>query len=343
MNSSGKWHASAQHHLGWTLERHILEQQRRFPSATGDFTSLFQQIALAGKIIASRVNQAGLAGILGLTGSTNIQGEKVQKMDVFAHHTIIRNVEASGRTCVLASEEAEDPIAIPDEYPTGKYVLLFDPLDGSSNIDVNVSIGTIFSIHKRISQGKHGTLEDCLQVGSKQVAAGYVIYGSSTMFVYTTGEGVHGFTLDPTVGEFFLSHENIRIPKRGQVYSVNEGKSALWEASTQQWLASLKQPDKNKGRPYSARYIGTLVSDFHRTLLRGGIFAYPGELENPKGKLRLLYEAAPMAMLAEAAGGAASTGTQRILDVMPSALHARVPLFIGSKDDVAEAEAFFKS
>lgn len=301
---------------------------------------LFQQIALAGKVIASRVNQAGLAGILGVTGEVNVQGEKVQRLDLFAHNALIRSIEAGGHTCVLASEEVEDTIPIPDRYPTGKYVLLFDPLDGSSNIEVNVSIGTIFSIHTRITTGKHGGMADCLQQGSKQIAAGYIIYGSSTMFVYTTGEGVHGFTLDPAVGEFFLSHEKICMPKRGNIYSINEGNSHGWRPEVAEWISWLRTPAPGSHRPYTARYVGTLVADFHRTLLRGGVFAYPASPDSPDGKLRLLYEAAPLAMLAEAAGGAASTGRQRILDIVPQSLHERVPLFIGSQQDVADAERF---
>jgi fructose-1,6-bisphosphatase I len=322
---------------GWTLERHILEEQRQHPDATGEFTRLFQQLALAGKIIASRVNQAGLAGVLGVTGEVNVQGERVQKLDVFANQALIHALEAGGQVCLMASEEVDDPIPIPTDYPRGKYVLMFDPLDGSSNIDVNISIGTIFGVHKRISAGDDPSLSDCLQPGYKQVAAGYIIYGSSTMFVYTTGSRVHGFTLDPSVGEFFLSHPNLQIPERGAIYSINEGNEAKWSEGVRNWVRWLKTPDKTNGRPYSSRYIGTLVADFHRTLLKGGIFAYPADAKNPHGKLRLLYEAAPVAMLARAAGGDASTGTQPILDVVPTELHQRVPLYIGSKLDVADA------
>jgi fructose-1,6-bisphosphatase I len=321
---------------GWTLERHILEEQRLHKDATGEFTRLFQQIALAGKIIASRVNQAGLAGVLGVTGEVNVQGETVQKLDVFANRTLIHCLEAGGQVCLMASEEVDDPIPIPTQYPRGKYVLMFDPLDGSSNIDVNISIGTIFSVHKRVSDGDPG-MHDCLQPGYKQVAAGYVIYGSSTMFVYTTGKRVHGFTLDPSVGEFFLSHPDLRIPERGAIYSVNEGNEAKWNEKVRGWVKHLKTPDKSSGRPYSARYVGTLVGDFHRTLLKGGIFAYPADDKNPTGKLRLLYEASPLAFVAAAAGGDASTGKERILDVQPTELHQRVPLYIGSKQDVADA------
>jgi fructose-1,6-bisphosphatase I len=325
---------------GTTLDRHILERQRNIPGATGDFTALFQQIALAGKIVNSRVRQAGLAGVLGLTGQTNVQGEQVQKLDEFANTVIARSCEAGGHLCLMASEEEDDPIRIPDQYPTGKYVLLFDPLDGSSNIDVNVSIGTIFSIHRRVTIGKHGTLADCLQRGSVQVAAGYILYGSSTMLVYTTGDGVHGFTFDPSVGEFFLSHENIRIPVRGNTYSINEGNRARWDPKLASWIDYVKTPDKESQRPYGARYVGSFVADFHRTLLKGGVFAYPADSKSPQGKLRLLYEAAPMSFIAEAAGGAASDGKQRILEIQPDQLHQRTPLFIGSRDDVALAEEF---
>jgi fructose-1,6-bisphosphatase I len=325
---------------GWTLERHILEEQRTHEGATGEFTRLFQQLALAGKIVGSRVNQAGLAGVLGVTGEVNVQGERVQKLDVFANQALIHCTERGGQVCLMASEEVDDPIPIPTGYPRGKYVLMFDPLDGSSNIDVNISIGTIFGVHRRVTDGAaEPALGDCLQPGYKQVAAGYIIYGSSTMFVYTTGERVHGFTLDPSVGEFFLSHPNIQIPARGSMYSVNEGNESKWDAKVRDWVRWLKTPDKASGRPYSSRYIGTLVADFHRTLLKGGIFAYPADDKNPNGKLRLLYEAAPMAFIARAAGGSASTGKQAILDVVPTELHQRVPLYIGSKRDVEEAVA----
>ncbi len=324
---------------GWTLERHILEQQRTVEGATGEFTKLFQQLALAGKIIASRVNQAGLVDVLGVTGETNVQGEQVQKLDEFANQALIRVLEAGGQVCLMASEEVEDPIPIPTKFPRGKYVLMFDPLDGSSNIDVNISIGTIFSVHQRVTDSDaEPALSDCLQPGYKQVAAGYIIYGSSTMFVYTTGQSVHGFTLDPTVGEFFLSHPNIQMPKRGKIYSVNEGNAAKWSDDVRAWVDDFKISDKDRGRPYSGRYIGTLVADFHRTLLKGGIFGYPADNKNPNGKLRLLYEGAPMAMIAKAAGGDASTGKQKILDITPTELHQRVPLYIGSADDVAEVE-----
>ncbi|HET6336818.1 MAG TPA: class 1 fructose-bisphosphatase [Polyangiales bacterium] len=326
-------------HYGWTLERFLTERQRAFPGATGEFTLLFQQLALAGKIISSRVNQAGLAGLLGHTGKTNIQGETVQKMDEFANATLIQCLESGGQVCLMASEENDDPIPIPTRYPRGRYVLMFDPLDGSTNIDVNISIGTIFSVHRRVSEGTDPEIRDCLQVGTKQVAAGYIIYGSSCMFVFTSGDGVHGFTLDPSVGEFFLSHPDVKMPERGKIYSVNEGNESVWDPRVRSWVDWLKTPDKATGHPYSGRYIGTLVADFHRTLMKGGIFAYPADNKNKNGKLRLLYEAAPMAMLAAQAGGLASTGEIPILDVVPTELHQRVPLYIGSKLDVLDAIA----
>jgi fructose-1,6-bisphosphatase I len=338
MASTPTWRPPEPDQRGWTIERHILEGQRAVKGATGELTSLLQQITLCTKIIASRVNMAGLADVLGLTGETNVQGEEVQKLDDLANVTLIRNLSRGGKVCALGSEEENEPTLVPDGYPSGKYVVLFDPLDGSSNIDVNVSIGTIFGIHERKTPvNSRGTVEDLLQPGSKQVAAGYVIYGSSTMLVYTTGHGVHGFTLDPSVGEFFLSHLNIQIPERGKIYSVNEGNAANWEPSVRKWTEWMKTPSEDKSRPYSARYVGSLVADFHRTLLKGGVFAYPADKKNKSGKLRLMYEAAPLAFIAEQAGGAATTGTQRILDITPSELHQRVPLYIGSKGDVADA------
>lgn len=337
MTTNVSWGPAAPDQLGWTLERHILYRQRAFPDAKGDFTALFHQLALAGKIIGSRVHQAGLADVLGVTGDVNVQGEQVQKLDDFANATMIRCLEGSGHVCIMASEENEETIPVPEHFTAGKYVVLFDPLDGSSNIDVNISIGTIFSVHRRVSTGRNGNLQDCLQKGSVQVASGYIMYGSSVMFVYTTGDGVHGFTLDPSVGEFFLSHENIRMPKRGNLYSINEGNRVNWEPGVASWVDWIRSRDESGLRPYGHRYVGTLVADFHRTLLRGGIFAYPADVKNKTGKLRLLYEASPMAFIAEAAGGAASTGKVRVLDVEPTELHQRVPLYIGSKDDVEDA------
>ena len=309
------------------------------PEATGDFTGLFQQIMLAAKIIGSRVSKAGLSGILGRTGTTNVQGEQVQKLDEFANRVIVQTVEAGGHVCVMGSEEVEEPITIPPEYPQGKYVLQFDPLDGSGNIDINASIGTIFSIHRRVTPPGKGSMADLLQKGSEIVAAGYVIYGSSNMLVYSTGGQVDGFTYDPGVGEFFLSHPNIRIPVRGEIYSINEGNYHNWSAGTQRWVDWIKTPSETK-KAYRLRYIGAMVADLHRTLLRGGIFVYPPDVKNKRGKLRLLYEASPMAFLVEAAGGEASDGQQRILDIQPTELHQRTPVFMGSRDDVADALRF---
>ena len=321
-----------------TVQQHILDEERLHPGATGDFTALLTTLTLAAKIISREVNKAGLVKILGETGDINIHGEAVQKLDEFAQQTICRAMGHNGHLCVMASEESADLIPIPG-IKKGKYVLMFDPLDGSSNIDVNASIGTIFSIHRRVTNhSPDGRLEDCLQKGIEQIAAGYFIYGSSTMMVYTTGHGVYGFTLDPSLGEFLLSHENIRTPTRGKIYSINEGNVNSWDEGTRRYINYLKDDQKDQGHPYSLRYIGSLVADFHRNLLKGGIFLYPG----PKGKLRLLYEAAPLAMVVEQAGGAASTGAERILDIQPTSLHQKVPLIIGSRDDVREYNAFYK-
>lgn len=328
---------------GTSLDRHILERGREVPGATGDFTGLFQQIGLAAKLIYSRVHRAGLAGILGMTGDVNVQGEMVAKLDDYANDTLVKSVEAGGYVCAMGSEEVADIIQVPDQYPKGKYVLLFDPLDGSGNIDINASIGTIFSVYRRKTDGDGpGQAADLLQPGRDLVAAGYVIYGSSAMFVYSTGDGVYGFTYDPSVGEFFLSHDNIRIPEKGNTYSINEGNYHKWEPGVQRWVDWIKSPDAETGRPYSHRYIGAMVADLHRTLLRGGIFVYPGDKKKPQGKLRLLYEAAPFGFLVEAAGGAASNGNQRVLDVMPTELHQRTPLFIGSKSDVEDCLRFLR-
>ncbi len=328
-----------------TIERHILDQQRLFPKATGEFTNLLYDIALAAKIISREVNRAGLAEILGLAGAVNIQGEQVMKLDVFANEMLVRMNDHTGRLCAMASEESADIIPIPDQFPCGRYALIFDPLDGSSNIDMNVSIGTIFSIHRKVSKGPRGSVEDFMQPGYKQAAAGYVIYGSSTMLVYTTGQGVHGFTLDPSVGEFLLSHPNIRIPPRGKYYSVNEGNYHYWSEGVRRYVDYLKTSDRETGRPYAGRYIGSLVADFHRNLLAGGIFMYPADAKDPHqphGKLRLLYEAAPLAFIVEQAGGRASDGWRDVAQIQPESLHQRVPLFIGSREDVDRAEAFIR-
>lgn len=329
------------HRRFMTLERHIIESERKYPQATGELSAILSDLALAAKIISLEVNKAGLVEILGFTGDVNIHGEHVKKLDVFAHEILIRAMDHGGHLCVMASEEEEKLIHIPAHKRIGKYVLIFDPLDGSSNIDVNVSIGTIFSIYKRKSVGDGaGRLEDCLQKGSEQVAAGYIVYGSSTILVYTTGNGVYGFTLDPSVGEFLLSHENIRIPTKGKIYSINEGNYLYWEDGLKKYIKYLQQHDKETGRPYTTRYIGSLAADFHRNLIYGGIFMYPKDDRNPNGKLRLMYECNPLALIVEQAGGKASDGHTRILDIQPKELHQRAPLFVGSLHDMRIAEEF---
>ncbi len=325
-----------------TLSRFIVEQERIHPEATGEFSGLLSDMAIAAKIVARSVNKAGLIDVLGFTGDENIFGEKVKKLDVIANETIIHALDHGGHLCIMASEESNGLIPIPPYHKKGKYVLLFDPLDGSSNIDVNVSIGTIFSIFRRVSEGEDGTLEDCLQPGYKQVAAGYILYGSSTMFVYSTGNGVHGFTFDPSIGEFLLSHENMKIPERGNILSVNAGYINRWEDWMKRYFEYVTQEDPETNRPYSLRYIGSLVADFHRNLLYGGIFLYPPDRKNPKGKLRLLYEANPLAFLVEKAGGAATDGRQRILEKVPADLNERTPLIIGSKREVELVHEFIE-
>ncbi len=319
-----------------TLSRFIIEQQAAHPEATGEFSVLLTQIGLVGKMIAHDLRRAGLNKILGTTGETNVQGEIVKKLDQIANDTFVRVFEQSGLVCVLASEEMEKPLKMVHEG--AKYMLLVDPLDGSSNTDVNMPLGAIFSIRR--SQTGQAVEDELLQKGTAQIAAGYVLYGASTMLVFTVGQGVHGFTLEPSIGEYLLSNENIRIPSRGKVYSVNEGNYHRWPAGTQRYLDYLKMQDKSTGRPYSGRYSGCLVADVHRILLGGGIYLYPGEKDKPEGKLRLMYEGNPLAMVVEQAGGKATTGTMRILDVEPKALHQRVPLIIGSAEDVSQAEAY---
>ncbi|MGZ3453489.1 MAG: class 1 fructose-bisphosphatase [Polyangiales bacterium] len=328
--------------LGITLEQHVATQMAMSPGATGHFTSLLYQIALAAKLVDSRVRQAGLADVLGYTGDVNVQGERVQKLDELANETFITVLRRGGRCCAIASEELEDALFVEGQ---GRYAVTMDPLDGSSNIDCNVSIGTIFGVYRRRTDPMDPSNEtDLLQPGSSLRAAGYVIYGSSTMLVYSTGQrfGVHGFTLDPTIGEFFLSHEDIKVPTRGNTFSINEGNSCRWDESTRKWVEYLKQEDKESKRPYGARYVGSLVADAHRTLLKGGIFAYPADKKSPQGKLRLLYEANPFSFIFEAAGGKASDGKRRILDIPATTLHQRTPLVLGSAEDVAEFERFAK-
>ncbi|MBI5827620.1 MAG: class 1 fructose-bisphosphatase [Deltaproteobacteria bacterium] len=323
--------------IGMTLTKFLLEEQRKYPGSSGNFTGLFSDLVVAAKVISREVNRAGLIDILGATGSKNIHGEEVQKLDEFANNAVIKTMEHGGHLAAMASEEMDDIITIHSHYPKGRYLLLFDPLDGSSNIDVNVCVGTIFSILKCPPDGD-ATEADFLKPGVEQAAAGYILYGSSTMFVYTTGHGVHGFTLDPGVGEFILSHEDITVPERGGIYSINEANNKHWYPGTSLYIEKLKSADK----PCTARYIGSLVADFHRNLLKGGVFLYPSDRKSKNGKLRLLYEANPLSFIAEQAGGRASTGDGRVLDVVPTELHQRTPLIIGSRLDVEEAEGFWK-
>lgn len=327
-----------------TIERHILEQQGHHPKATGRLTSLLYDLALAAKLIARETTRAGIANILGATDNENPHGEVQQKLDVFADQVIFRINDHTGRVCVMASEEHDGLLPIPPHHRPGYYVLIYDPLDGSSNIDVNASIGTIFAIHRRLQPGDgHGTEADVLQPGSKLVAAGYVIYGSSTMLVYSTGDGVHGFTLDPSVGEFLLSHPSIHIPSPPAYYSVNHGYERSWTEGVRRYVRWLQGLDGTGGPALGQRYIGSLVADFHRNLLRGGVYLYPGSASNPAGKLRLTYEAQPLAFIAAQAGGYASDGLGDILEIQPQTLHQRVPLFIGNRDLVEKAEEFLRT
>lgn len=321
-----------------TIDRFIIEQEKLHPEATGELSGLLYDLALAAKMIANKVRSAGLADILGATDLANVQGETQQKLDVLANEIIVKAVDHGGRLCAMASEEEAGIIHIPDNFRCGKYCLLFDPLDGSSNIDLNVPVGTIFAVVRKITSGSRGDMEDMLQPGRRQVASGYVIYGSSTMMVYTTGQGAHGFTLDPSLGEFLLSHPNIRIPDVGRYLSVNDSYHSQWEPAVQNLMRYYRGQEGGR-QPMSTRYVGSLVADFHRNLVGGGLFAYPANRMNKRGKLRLLYEANPLAFIVEQAGGAATDGVQRILDVQPSELHQRTPLFIGSKNDVDAARA----
>ncbi|HCQ29625.1 MAG TPA: class 1 fructose-bisphosphatase [Flavobacteriales bacterium] len=324
-----------------TLNEFILDKQAEFPYATGELSRLLHDIGIAAKIIHREVNKAGLVNILGAAGYQNVQGEEQQKLDVFADNQFINAFLAGGEVCAIASEENDD-ILVFENRKEAKYIVCFDPLDGSSNIDVNVSIGTIFSIYKRLSPDCDVSEKDFLQKGTEQVAAGYVIYGSSTMLVYTTGHGVNGFTLDPSIGEFCLSHPQIKIPEEGKIYSINEGSFNLFPKAIQEYLKWVKQDDKSTNRPYSARYIGSMVADLHRNLIKGGIFMYPATTKAPNGKLRLLYECNPMAFIVEQAGGKATTGEKRIMEIEPENLHQRVPILIGSKKMVEQVEALYK-
>ena len=323
-----------------TIERFILENQPQ--EAKGEFTNLLYDIALATKAIAHKTNRAGLLDVLGRSDSINVQGEQQQKLDIYADQIIYRLNDHTGRLCAMASEEQEEIMPIPEQYEKGRYVLLYDPLDGSSNIDVNVSIGTIFAIFRCVDWEQRGRLEDFLQPGRDLVAAGYVLYGASTMMVYSTGAGVHGFTLDPELGEFLLSNERITLPKIPQYYSVNHAYYSRWSPGVQRFIRWLQGSGGEDVPSLSERYIGSLVADFHRNLLRGGIFLYPADARKPQGKIRLLYEAAPLAFLIEQAGGYASDGDRPILDIRPDSLHQRVPLYIGDRRLVEKAEAFLQ-
>ncbi len=318
-----------------TVQQHILEEQRRhFPQASGEFSWLLSGITLAAKIVESRVRRAGISDVLGAAGESNVQGEAVQKLDVLANQALLHCLGNRGNVAVMASEENASPVVVERDRAHGRYVVVFDPLDGSSNIDVNVSVGTIFSILRRDADpsGTRDPLGDVLQPGDRQVAAGYVVYGSSCMLVYTAGRGVHGFTLDPSIGAFLISHPDITMPSSGSIYSVNEANADSFPEPYRRFLALLRSGEA--GRTYSSRYIGSLVADFHRTLLKGGIFLYPPTRQHPGGKLRLLYEANPIAFLAEQARGRATDGSRRILDIVPTGLHQRTPLVVGSREEV---------
>ncbi len=325
-----------------TLSRFIIQKQTAYSGDAEELSGLLSQIGLVGKLIAQDLRRAGLIDILGTTGGMNVQGETVKKLDEIANETFLKAFHHSELVCAVASEEMEKPVLFPENWPQAKYMLLFDPLDGSSNTDCNMPLGAIFSVLKCERNDRMPTEDDLVRKGTEQVAAGYLLYGSSTMLVYTVGQGVHGFTLEPGIGEYLLSHERIRTPVRGKVYGANEGNYHKWTTGMKKYVDDLKVPDKNAGKPYSVRYSACLVADVHRILLGGGIYLYPGELGKPEGKLRLLYEANPLAWVVEQAGGRASTGIMRILDMEAKQLHQRVPLIIGSADDVLEAEEFIQ-
>jgi fructose-1,6-bisphosphatase I len=326
-----------------TLGQFIIEKQADFPYAKGELSRLLRDIGIAAKIVNREVNKAGLVEILGETGETNIQGERVKKLDVFANEQFIAALKAGGEVCAIASEENDEIIPIDSEISkSAKYVVAMDPLDGSSNIDVNVSVGTIFSVYRRLSLSGPGTMEDFMQQGTEQVAAGYIIYGSSCMLVYSTGKGVNGFTLDPTIGEFCLSHPNMQTPKMGKTYSINEGNYLHFPDGVKKFIKYCQEEDKESERPYSSRYIGSGVADIHRNLITGGIYIYPTTTKSPKGKLRLLYECNPLAYIVEQAGGKATTGSKRILEVPITELHQRTPLFLGSSEMVDISMEFMK-
>lgn len=326
-----------------TLGQFIIEKQADFPYSKGELSRLLRDIGIAAKICNREVSKAGLADILGDTGESNVQGEQVKKLDVFANEQFIAALSVGGEVCAVASEENEEIIPVINEQSkSAKYVVVIDPLDGSSNIDANVSVGTIFGVYRRTSLTGAGTNEDFLQRGSDMVAAGYVIYGSSTMLVYTTGKGVNGFTLDPSIGEFCLSHPNMKIPKGGKTYSINEGYYIHFPDGVKKFIKWCQEEDNASNRPFSSRYIGSAVADIHRNIIYGGIFIYPTTSQNPKGKLRLIYECNPLAFIVEQAGGKATDGFKRILDIEPVQLHQRTPIFIGSSEMVDVCENFMK-
>ena len=328
-----------------TLDEFTIQETRKFPQATGELSSLLRDIALAGKVINERVRKAGLTDILGKYGNTNVQGEEQEKLDIFSNETLIHVLKNSTDCAGIASEENDSHMCYEDTFSANsKYVVLFDPLDGSSNIDINAPIGTIFAIYRRVSElGKPCTQADFLQPGNKLMAAGYIIYGSSTMMVYATKLGVNGFTLEPSIGEFCLSHPSMKCPEDGKIYSINQGNSSKYSDGMRSFLEYCMESNKEEKRPYGHRYIGSMVGDMHRTLIKGGIFMYPGDKSNPNGKLRLQYECNPMAFIVEAAGGKASNGHGNILDVVPTELHQRVPVFIGSKNMVNKAVEHVKA
>lgn len=327
-----------------TLGQFIIEKQNDFPYAKGELSRLLRDIGIAAKIVNREVNKAGLVDILGDQGATNVQGENQKKLDVYANEQFIAALSSGGECCIVASEENDDMVRIDSEVSkNAKYIVAIDPLDGSSNIDCNVAVGTIFSIYRRITKNGLPTLEDVLQKGTNQVAAGYIIYGSSTMLVYTTGKGVNGFTLDPSIGEFCLSHPNLKIPEDGTIYSINEGNYVHFPDGVKQYIKYCQVEDKATLRPYTSRYIGSMVADIHRSIIKGGVFIYPTTSSAPNGKLRLMYECNPMAFIIEQAGGKASDGFNRILDLEVDSLHQRSAIFIGSEHMVLKAEEFMKA
>ncbi len=322
-----------------TLDEYIIQAQNRFPGATGELSQLLRDIGLAAKIISREVNKAGITNLLGVDGSTNVHGESVKKLDLFADQQMISALDRSLITCMVISEENDGIVRLNSQG--GKYIVYLDPLDGSSNIDVNVSIGSIFSIYMREARFDPNLVEaDALQPGIRQVAAGYVLYGSSTILCYTTGMGVSAFTLDPSLGEFILSEDNFEIPDHGTIYSINEGSYNSWELGLKKYIKYCQEVDEETGRPYSARYIGSMVADIHRTLVKGGIFIYPSSNRYPNGKLRLMYECNPLSFIIEQAGGIAMDGLGRIMEIQPNAIHERTPIYIGSKKNVEKAVEF---